>query len=123
SVGELMMEHLKGRPVSLVRAPGGLEGDLVFQKHADIKKLPGMKQMDTKLDPEHPPMLEVGNIAGILSSAQWNAVEFHTQNATARAYDKPDRMVFDLDPGEGVEWPAMQEAGQLMHAFLDELGL
>ena len=123
SVGDLMMEHLKGRPVSLVRAPSGLKGDLVFQKHADLKKLPGMKHMDTKLDPEHPPMLEVGNIAGILSAAQWNALEFHTQNATAKAYDKPDRMVFDLDPGEGVEWPAMQEAGQLMRAFLDELGL
>ncbi|MEN3275799.1 MAG: bifunctional non-ous end joining protein LigD [Massilia sp.] len=122
-VGELMMEHLKARPVSLVRAPSGIKGDLVFQKHADIKKLPGMKQMDVKLDPDHPPMLEVGNIAGILSAAQWNAIEFHTQNATGKAYDKPDRIVFDLDPGEGVEWPAMQEAGQLMRAFLDELGL
>ncbi|MDB5748519.1 MAG: ligD [Massilia sp.] len=122
-VGDLMMEHLKGRPVSLVRAPAGLKGDLVFQKHADIKKLPGMKQMAQALDPDHPPMLEVGNIAGLLSSAQWNVIEFHTQNGTAKSYDKPDRMVFDLDPGEGVEWPAMQEAAQLMRAFLDELGL
>jgi len=122
-VGELMMEHLKGRPVSLVRAPAGIKGDLVFQKHADIKKLPGMKHMDQALDPDHPPMLEVGNIAGILSAAQWNALEFHTQNATSKAYDKPDRMVFDLDPGEGAEWPAMQEAAQLMRAFLEELGL
>ncbi|MFC5481099.1 DNA ligase D [Massilia suwonensis] len=122
-VGKLMMEHLKARPVSLVRAPSGIKGDLVFQKHADIKKLPGMKNMDQALDPEHPPMLEVGNIAGILSAAQWNALEFHTQNATSKAYDTPDRMVFDLDPGEGVEWPAMQEAGQVMRAFLEELGL
>ena len=122
-VGDLMMEHLKARPVSLVRAPSGLEGDLVFQKHADIKKLPGMKQMAQALDPDHPPMLEVGNIAGILSAAQWNVIEFHTQNAFAKSYDKPDRMVFDLDPGEGVEWPAMQEAAQLMRAFLDQLGL
>ena len=122
-VGDLMMEHLKNRPVSLVRAPAGLKGDLVFQKHADTRKLPGMKQMDTKLDPDHPPMLEVGNVAGLLSAAQWNAIEFHTQNAVARAYGTPDRMVFDLDPGEGVEWPAMQEAAQLMRAFLAELGL
>ncbi|MFC5510128.1 DNA ligase D [Massilia jejuensis] len=122
-VGDLMMEHLKGRPVSLVRAPAGIRGELVFQKHADIKKLPGIKHMDQALDPEHPPMLEISNVTGILSAAQWNAVEFHTQNATGKAYDKPDRMVFDLDPGEGVEWAAMQEAGLLMHAFLDELGL
>ena len=122
-IGNLMMEHLKNRPVSLVRAPSGIKGDLVFQKHADIKKLPGMKNMDQALDPDHPSMLEVGNIAGILSAAQWNALEFHTQNATGKAYDKPDRMVFDLDPGEGVEWPAMQEAGEVMRVFLEELGL
>ena len=122
-VGNLMLEHLKGRPVSLVRAPSGIKGDLVFQKHADIKKLPGMKQLDQALDPDHPPMLTVDNIAGILSAAQWNALEFHTQNAFGKSYDKPDRMVFDLDPGEGAEWPAMQEAGFVMRAFLEELGL
>ena len=122
-VGELMIEHLKGRPVSLVRAPAGVGGELFFQKHADIGKLPGIKQMAQALDPDHPPMLEVGSVQGILSAAQWNVVEFHTQNATGKAYEAPNRMVFDLDPGEGVEWETMQEAATLMHAFLDELGL
>lgn len=122
-VGELMMEHLKGRPVSLVRAPGGVGGELFFQKHADVGKLPGVRQMDQALDPEHPPMLEVASVQGILSAAQWNVVEFHTQNAVGKSYATPNRMVFDLDPGEGVAWSTMQEAAQLMHAFLDELGL
>ncbi|MGH8854375.1 MAG: DNA ligase D [Telluria sp.] len=122
-VGELMMEHLKRRPLTLVRAPSGIDAELVFQKHADVKKLPGMKQMDRKLDPANPPMLEVKGVEGILSVAQWNAIELHTQNATATRYQKPDRMVFDLDPGEGVAWPAIQEAAEVMHAFLDELGL
>ena len=122
-VGELMMEHLKGRPVSLVRAPEGVGGELFFQKHADVRKMPGLRQLDQALDPDHPPMLEVAKVEGILSSAQWNVVEIHTQNAFKGSYQKPNRMVFDLDPGQGVEWPAMQEAAQLMHAFLDELGL
>jgi bifunctional non-homologous end joining protein LigD len=122
-VGGLMMEHLKGRPVSLVRAPAGVSGELFFQKHADVGKMPGMKQMAQELDPEHPPMLEVGSAGGILSAAQWNVVEFHTQNATGKAYETPNRIVFDLDPGEGVEFAAMREAAQLVHAFLDELGL
>ena len=122
-VGALMMEHLKGRPVSLVRAPAGVGGELFFQKHAEVGKLPGVKQMDQALDPDHPAMLEIGSAQGILSAAQWNVVEFHTQNATGKAYEAPNRMVFDLDPGEGVEWQAMQEAAQLMHALLDELGL
>jgi bifunctional non-homologous end joining protein LigD len=122
-VGDLMMEHLKGRPVSLVRAPAGVGGELFFQKHADIGKLPGIKHMKPELDPDHPPMLEVGSVQGILSAAQWNVIEFHTQNAVGRAYEKPNRMVFDLDPGEGVDWQMIREAAQLMHAFLEELGL
>jgi bifunctional non-homologous end joining protein LigD len=50
-------------------------------------------------------------------------VEIHTQNAVARSYEKPNRMIFDLDPGKGVDWPAIQEAAELMRAFLDQLGL
>jgi bifunctional non-homologous end joining protein LigD len=123
-VGELMMEHLKGRPVSLVRAPEGVGGELFFQKHvADTAKMPGVVQMDQALDPDHPRMTQIATIEGLLSCAQWNVVEIHSQNATAQHYDTPDRMVFDLDPGEGVEWPRVQEAARLVRAFLQELGL
>jgi bifunctional non-homologous end joining protein LigD len=122
-VGELMMAHLKDRPVALVRAPAGVGGELFFQKHADVTKMPGLKHLDPALDPDHPAMLAVASAEGLLSAAQWNVVEIHTQNAVARTYEKPNRMIFDLDPGKGVEWPAIQEAAQLMHAFLDELEL
>ena len=122
-VGELAMTHLKGRPVSLVRAPSGIAGELFFQKHAETDKLPGVRQLDPALFPGHPPMIEIASRQGILSVAQWNTVEIHTQNGCARSFDNPDRMVFDLDPGEGVAWRQVQEAAQLVHAFLEELGL
>ena len=122
-VGQLMLVHLKGRPVSLVRAPAGVGGELFFQKHADIGKLPGVRQLDKALDPDHPPMLEIATVGGLLSAAQWNVVELHTQNASAKAYETPNRMVFDLDPGKDVAWVQMQEAAQLTRAMLEELGL
>lgn len=122
-VGALMMKHLKGRPVSLLRAPAGVEGELFFQKHALPEALPGIRQLDVSLSPGHPPMLEVAGSPGLLSAAQWNVVEFHTHNAVAAQYDHPDRLVFDLDPGEGVAWSQVQEAAELMRAFLDQLGL
>jgi bifunctional non-homologous end joining protein LigD len=65
----------------------------------------------------------VANARGLLSAAQMNVVEFHTWNAVKSAIDKPDRMTFDLDPGAGVGWPAMQQAAELTRVFLDELGL
>jgi bifunctional non-homologous end joining protein LigD len=123
-VGGLMMPHLKGRPVSLVRAPEGVGGELFFQKHVtDPRKMPGVALMDPALDTEHPSMTEIATPEGLLSSAQWNVIEIHTQNATGSHYATPDRIVFDLDPGEGIEWGAIQEAAEVMRAFLQELGL
>jgi len=122
-VAPLMMEHLKGRPVALVRAPEGIGGELFFQKHAERYKMPGVEQLDQAIDPGHPRLLEVATPDGLLSAAQMNVVEFHTWNGVKTAIGKPDRMTFDLDPGEGVGWPQVQEASQLVRAFLTELGL
>ncbi|MDB5851773.1 MAG: ligD [Rhodoferax sp.] len=122
-IGGLMMEHLKGRPVSLVRAPAGIGGQLFFQKHAEVEKLPGIRQLDPALYMSHPAMLEVAGREGLLSAAQWNVVEIHTLNTSTSSFEHPDRIIFDLDPGEGVDWKAIQEAAHVMHLFLEQLGL
>jgi bifunctional non-homologous end joining protein LigD len=122
-VAPLMMEHLKGRPVSLVRAPEGISGELFFQKHVENERMRGVNQLDPSLDPDHESLLEIANVEGLLTAAQMNVIEFHTWNATKDKIDKPDRITFDLDPGEGVQWPHMQEAAQLVSIFLKELEL
>src|SRR3546814_19628059 len=75
------------------------------------------------LDPGHPALAEVATPQGILSAAQMNVVEFHTWNAVKSAIGKPDRMLFDLDPGQGVKWAAVRQAAELVHVLLRELGL
>ncbi|MBC8056208.1 MAG: DNA ligase D [Rhizobiales bacterium] len=122
-VADLMLPHLKVRPVALVRAPSGVAGAQFFQKHADENALPGITLLDPALDPGHEALLVVAAAKGLLSAAQMNVIELHTWNMTTRTLPKPDRMVFDLDPGEGVAWPAVREAAGLLHAFLGELGL
>jgi bifunctional non-homologous end joining protein LigD len=122
-VAQLMMPHLKGRPVALVRAPQGISGELFFQKHMERYNMPGVKVIPKAQVPENPEMVEIAEPLGLLSAAQMNVVEFHTWNGVKSAIGKPDRMTFDLDPGEGVTWPMIKEAAQLVHAFLGELGL
>lgn len=122
-VAPLMMEHLKGRPVSLVRAPTGIEGELYFQKHLDKGKMEGIRLLDPAIHPGHEQYMEVATTQGLLSAAQMNVVEFHTWNGVKTAIGKPDRMTFDLDPGQGVDWPAIQQATALVHTFLTQLGL
>jgi bifunctional non-homologous end joining protein LigD len=122
-VAPLMLEHLKGRPVSLVRAPDGVTGQLFFQKHWEKENIDGVNQLDRDLDPDHQPLLEIATAGGLLGAVQMNVLEFHTWNAKKDAIDKPDRMTFDLDPGEGVEWERIQESAQLVRIFLKQLKL
>ncbi|MCD6679612.1 MAG: DNA ligase D [Burkholderiaceae bacterium] len=123
AVAATMMPHLKRRPVALVRTPDGIAGQRFFQKHASTSAMPGVRSLDPKYDPGEKPLIEIASEKGLVTAAQMNAIEFHTWNATTRAIEKPDRMIFDLDPGEGVEWRSVIEAAQLVHALLDELAL
>ncbi|QBQ99796.1 DNA ligase D [Paraburkholderia pallida] len=123
SVAEWMLPHLQARPLAMVRAPEGLAGELFFQKHADRTGMPGLTAHDRALWPRHPPLLTVDTTDALLSAAQMNVVEFHTWNSTVRKLDKPDRVIFDLDPGEDVKWGRVQEAALLVQTLLSELGL
>ncbi|WP_432729277.1 DNA ligase D [Variovorax sp. W6] len=123
SVAKLMLPHLRGRPVSLVRAPDGVGGELFFQKHLQAREIPGVNQLDPALDPGHEPLLQIDSKEGLLGAAQMNVIELHTWNATSDDIGRPDRMTFDLDPGEGVDWPQVQEAAMLVRTLLDELDL
>ena len=122
SVADFILPHLQGRPVSLVRGPSGVGGELFFQKHMDAK-IAGVTVLDQKLWPDHGAMIQIDTKEALLSAAQFNTIEFHTWNAKSKAIATPDRIVFDLDPGEGVRWTQVQEAATLTRALLDELGL
>ena len=118
-----ILPHLVARPVALVRAPYGVAGELFFQKHGDTVKVPGMKLLDPKYWPGHDPMLEIDTPEALVAAAQMNVVELHTWNSTTKAIAKPDRMLFDLDPGKGIDWPTLVEATEITQKFLDMLGL
>ncbi|WP_077037508.1 non-homologous end-joining DNA ligase, partial [Pelomonas sp. KK5] len=102
-----LLPQLKQRPIALVRGPDGVDGALFFQKHA---------QGDEAL-------LEIPNRKALLDAVQMNALEFHSWNATTAMLEKPDRICFDLDPGEGVPWARVREAATLVRTMLEELGL
>lgn len=122
TIADWMLPHLKDRPVSLVRAPEGITREKFFQKHPETK-MPGMTELNPALWPGHSSLLAVNSAKSLVSAAQMNVVEFHNWNSTTKRIDQPDRMIFDLDPGEGVSWAHLQEAAVLIRTLLTELEL
>ncbi len=123
SVASWILPHLVGRPCSLVRGPSGVSGQLFFQKHGSKIGIPGITELDAALWPGHAALLEVSTPDALIGAAQMNVIEFHTWNSVVGNIDKPDRMVFDLDPGEGTAWQQVQEAATLVRTLLSELNL
>lgn len=123
AVAPRMLPELRGRPLAVLRGPSGVGGELFFQKHAETFNIAGVNRLDPSLWPGHPPMIEVASETGIVAAAQLNVIEFHTWNADKRQIEKPDRVIFDLDPGEGVPWKHVVEAAALTKGMLDELEL
>ncbi|WP_027798789.1 DNA ligase D [Paraburkholderia dilworthii] len=122
SVAQWMLPHLVDRPVSLVRAPEDIGGELFFQKHSQKLSIPNITQ-HPGLDPGHPPLITVESVKALVGAAQMGTIEFHTWNGVASNIEKPDRVVFDLDPDPSLGWERMIEAAQLTRSLLDELGL
>ncbi|MGF6793203.1 DNA ligase D [Paraburkholderia sp. 35.1] len=122
SIAEWMLPYLRERPVALVRAPEDIGGELFFQKHSQKLSIPHVTQHEG-LDPGHPPLITIDTLAALVGAAQMGTVEFHTWNAVASNIEKPDRMVFDLDPDPSLGWERMVEAAQLTRSLLGELGL
>jgi bifunctional non-homologous end joining protein LigD len=122
SVADWMLPHLQDRPVSLVRAPKDLGGELFFQRHSQKLSIPNVKQ-HPGLYPGHPPLITVDTLKALIGATQMGTIEFHTWNAVVSNIEKPDRMVFDLDPDASLDWERMIEAAQLTRSLLEELGL
>ncbi|HET9069478.1 MAG TPA: DNA ligase D [Amaricoccus sp.] len=124
AVGDFMLPHLFGRPVSLVRCPTGKPADCFFQRHR-FQGLPaGMESFETQTSGEEDrTYLTVGSAAGYLALAQFGVVEFHTWGCEVADLERADRVVFDLDPGEGVAWREVVEAAVHVRGELAGRGL
>jgi len=124
AVASHMLPELHGRPLSVVRCPRGTTGACFFQKHhADAlgKHVKAVKLKEK--DGGTAEYLYVEDVEGVLELIQMNTLEFHPWGARVDDPDRPDRLIFDIDPAAGVEWKAVVACARAIRERLAAAGL
>lgn len=124
AIAPQLLPELRNRPLSLVRCPDGIAGQCFFQKHhaatlgSNVRAVP-IREKDGGSEE----YLYVDDADGVLDLVQMNVLEFHPWGARIEDVEHPDRLVFDLDPGEGVDWNAIKAAAREIRTRLQDAGL
>jgi bifunctional non-homologous end joining protein LigD len=105
-----MAPYVMNRPLAFLRCPDGTKGQCFFQKHASA----GLTEQNlrTVIDKNRRQIIAIESLDGLLSLVQAGVLEIHVRGSMIDRLDQCDRIVFDLDPGEGVAWSAMVAAAR-----------
>lgn len=120
-VAEPLLAYAGGRPLTLVRTPDGITGQRFHQRHAGVGTSSLLRLVPVAGDEK--PHLAVESVAGLVALAQSGAVEIHPWGARAEDVEHADRLIFDLDPEEGLPFLRVIEAAKLVRDRLAPLGL
>jgi bifunctional non-homologous end joining protein LigD len=119
TIAQAALPGIAARPLAFVRCPDGIDGEHFFQKHAHR----GMPASLHEGSFDDAPYLALDDASGLIATAQIAALELHSWGSTLENPGQPDRLVFDLDPGEGVAWPQIIAAAHDIKAKLEAEGL
>ncbi|MEO6927768.1 MAG: non-homologous end-joining DNA ligase [Casimicrobiaceae bacterium] len=123
AVAPHMLPHIAGRPLALLRCPDGWRGECFYQKHAPPSLNAAVGRIEVPESSGTGTYSEVHSAAGLIGLLQWGVIEIHPWGSRAPKLQRPDRLVFDFDPDDAVEWPTLVDAVGVLRKLLDELAL
>ncbi len=123
TIKEWIVPHVAGRPLTLVRCPEGISGECFFMKHSKVWAPKALRRVRIKEKTKLGEYLIADDISGIVSLAQMDVLEIHTWNSIFEDVERPNRLVFDLDPGDEVDWPAVVRGARMVRDALTALKL
>ena len=122
-VAEWILPHILHRPLVLVRCPDGQAGQCFYQKHPGAGTPAELRQLSIREKTKTEPYVLVDDREGLIALAQVGALEIHAWGSREDLLEKPDRLIFDLDPDPEVAWKRVVDSARQIRDFLQELGL
>ncbi|PVE23704.1 ATP-dependent DNA ligase [Microvirga sp. KLBC 81] len=122
-IAEWLLPHLVNRPLTLIRCPSGAQKKCFVQRHSWAGMNPAIHRTMVPDNSGELEVLSVRDIQGVVALVQSGVLELHVWGATLKDLDHPDRLIFDLDPGEDVDWRQVIEGALTIRERLKALGL
>ena len=122
AVADHMLPHVADRPLSIVRCPEGIGKPCFFQKHIGMGLPPGIRSVpvpDKKGGPTEQ-YVTLNSPDGLVGLAQMGVLEIHPWGSKNESLEKPDRIIFDLDPDEAIEWKTLAATAMELRSRLEE---
>ena len=123
AIAPYILPYVVNRPISLVRCPEGIDGESFFQRHAMKGMSDAIKQIPISGGESKKPYLYIDGEPGLFGLVQISTVEIHDWGVSLDHLYEPDRLVFDLDPDEGLDLDVLKAAAVEVRDFLADLGL
>ena len=122
-VSKRMMPYLENRLISVVRCPDGIDGEQFFKKHLEDDRIGISKVKLKNKTSKKEDYYYINDITGLINEAQMNSIEFHIWGSQVKTLEKPDIIVFDLDPDEKLSLKKLRDGVRDLKSLLDELDL
>jgi bifunctional non-homologous end joining protein LigD len=123
SIGNWIVPHVKGRPLTLVHCPNGMLTECRYMRHTKAWGPTPLRRVKLREKTKIGEYLVADDLAGVIALIQMGIVEIHTWNSTIDDVERPNRIVWDLDPGPDVSWTQAVAAARAVRAVLDILEL
>jgi bifunctional non-homologous end joining protein LigD len=122
-IRDWILPHVAGRPLTLLHCPAGLTAPCMYLKHAKAWGPSALRRFPIQEKTKVGEYLVADSIEAVVALAQMGIVEIHTWNSTIDDIERPNRIVWDLDPGPDVTWKQVVKAAGLVRNVLESLGL
>ena len=122
-IGEVMLPHVVDRPLTLVHCPDGLNAPCNFMRHRKVWGPDVLRRVKIREKTKVGEYLAIDGVGGIIALAQMGVVEIHTWNSTTKDIERPNRIVWDFDPGPKTSWKDVVKSAKAIKALLETLGL
>jgi len=123
AIADWILPQVENRPLTLLRCPEGYGKECFYQRHTRDIVHGAIHSISIRHGKASAAYLYIDSLSGLIALVQMGVLEIHTWGSRKDRLERPDRLIFDLDPDPSLPWRRLKEAAETLRSLLSDLGL